>query len=350
VRKSGVELPKYQQIRGWLMERLSSGTYGAGDRFFSENELKERFGASNLTVRQALGLMESDGLIERRRGSGAFVLRVPERPSGITVTDRRFIGILTGDIEFSDNLALGRMLTGLHKRAAEKGYIVCLGHNSAQPLTDAHCDGIIALGFPDAGSIRTLKTCGLPVVGAGSNFEGIFPGIVSDFESKGRDVMRFFRGFGLRRVTALGSGRDAAFVAGRMLPAMRAALKKEFKDMSLSALINSPCGDRAALKKHLKTGPAPDALLLMNWLSVSPALQTLAELGLRVPKDISVLVNGENALALHTDPPLSIIKSDLDGECRMLTEILFEMIKTGDRGGVTRKTGYEIINRGSVRV
>jgi GntR family transcriptional regulator, transcriptional repressor for pyruvate dehydrogenase complex len=49
-----------------------------GSRLPSERELAERFGASRPTVSQSLRSLSLMGLVEIRRGSGAYVLRKPE--------------------------------------------------------------------------------------------------------------------------------------------------------------------------------------------------------------------------------------------------------------------------------
>lgn len=49
-----------------------------GSRLPSERDLAERFGASRPTVSQALRSLSLMGLVEIRRGSGAYVLRRPE--------------------------------------------------------------------------------------------------------------------------------------------------------------------------------------------------------------------------------------------------------------------------------
>ncbi len=62
------------QIRGLIVsENVEEGT-----RLPSERDLAERFGASRPTVSQALRTLAVMGLVEIRRGSGAYVLRRPE--------------------------------------------------------------------------------------------------------------------------------------------------------------------------------------------------------------------------------------------------------------------------------
>jgi DNA-binding LacI/PurR family transcriptional regulator len=66
--------PKYKQIYTRLRNALANREFAPGDRLPSENELVEQFGASRPTVCRALAQMEDEGLVERRAGSGTFVL------------------------------------------------------------------------------------------------------------------------------------------------------------------------------------------------------------------------------------------------------------------------------------
>ena len=72
-------LPLYRQLADWLFERIRAGEYVSGARIPSEPELARRFGIGRPTVRQATDLLVRRRCIERRRGSGTFVLDPPER-------------------------------------------------------------------------------------------------------------------------------------------------------------------------------------------------------------------------------------------------------------------------------
>lgn len=56
---------------------LETGKLGPGVRIPSEPELASQFGVSRATVRQALSLLEREGLLVRRHGLGTFVSEVP---------------------------------------------------------------------------------------------------------------------------------------------------------------------------------------------------------------------------------------------------------------------------------
>ncbi len=340
-------LPRYQEIRSFLLERLSSGAYKPGDRFYSENELAEKFSTTNLTVRQAMALLEQDKYIERKRGSGTYVRKLPNRPSRLKITDHCTIGILTGNIELDNNLALGRIISSLHKCASENGYMLYLSHNHIQSLIDAQIEGIITIGLFKPDDIKILEECHIPVVGIGLNVPGNFPAIATDFEQEGREVVQYFHQRTLNRIAVIGAGPEAT-TASSMLSAMRKEVKK-IPGMTLDEFVNPPEGEYLCTKAIMKKA-RPDVLFLLNWVSISPVLQALDELKLKIPEDVSILVHGENALALHTKVPLSIVRSDIAAGCRRIMDALLQIIKTGKAENTHYYYDREILNMGSIKI
>ncbi|GAA2317550.1 GntR family transcriptional regulator [Streptomyces kunmingensis] len=69
----------YERIADELRGRIRGGQYGPGDRLPSEAELVRSSGRSGPTVQQALRVLQSEGLIEKRHGVGTFVRR-PRTP------------------------------------------------------------------------------------------------------------------------------------------------------------------------------------------------------------------------------------------------------------------------------
>jgi len=65
--------PKYKQIADVLRAKISSLAYPRGDKLPSDSELSKQFSSSRLTVIRALRQLESEGLVERKAGSGTYV-------------------------------------------------------------------------------------------------------------------------------------------------------------------------------------------------------------------------------------------------------------------------------------
>ncbi|MFD3412966.1 GntR family transcriptional regulator [Streptomyces cyaneofuscatus] len=65
--------PKYQRIANALKAEIQSGAWEPGARLPGENDLMAQYGVARMTVRQALSVLQSEGLTEARKGVGVFV-------------------------------------------------------------------------------------------------------------------------------------------------------------------------------------------------------------------------------------------------------------------------------------
>jgi DNA-binding LacI/PurR family transcriptional regulator len=79
---------KHRHLREQLEDAIRSGSYAPGARLPGERELSERYQVSRITVRSALAAMVTEGLIERRHGSGTYVRDRPEQPNLVVVHQR----------------------------------------------------------------------------------------------------------------------------------------------------------------------------------------------------------------------------------------------------------------------
>jgi len=66
-------VPLYTQIKELLRNRILDGTYQAHQQMPSESELTRSFDVSRITVRQALGDLQKEGLIFKIHGKGTYV-------------------------------------------------------------------------------------------------------------------------------------------------------------------------------------------------------------------------------------------------------------------------------------
>lgn len=68
----------YMQLVNSIKEKMVRGEYRIGDKLSSERVMAKQYGINRLTVRKALKGLEEQGLIRAKRGSGTYVVRLPQ--------------------------------------------------------------------------------------------------------------------------------------------------------------------------------------------------------------------------------------------------------------------------------
>ena len=68
-----IEIPRYQQVKNFITERIDSGEWDIDQRVPSENELVAELGISRMTVNRALRELTEEGRLRRVQGLGTFV-------------------------------------------------------------------------------------------------------------------------------------------------------------------------------------------------------------------------------------------------------------------------------------
>src|SRR5579862_5133259 len=70
--------PKYRMIKDAIRSDIAGGRLSAGTKLPSELDMARDFGVAYATVRQAVGSLVQEGILERIHGRGTFVL--PKSP------------------------------------------------------------------------------------------------------------------------------------------------------------------------------------------------------------------------------------------------------------------------------
>lgn len=202
---------RHQRIAVQLRQMLADGNYRPGDRFPSQYELAERFKTSPLTAREAVAPLVEEGLLERRFGSGTFVLRTHIET---------FIGVCTAmDISHP---ALSpfflHLIQGVRRSLEAKGHRTRFYTGHAAPfgappehwegadlpadLAARKLSGIAMIGTDPNLSASVLAECGLPMVDA-AGFDGQ---PMWDMQGEVRRAAERLANLGCRRVACIAWG------------------------------------------------------------------------------------------------------------------------------------------------
>src|ERR1700719_2437345 len=101
--------PKYRQIAQELRQQIQSGTPGPGERLPTEIELMDRHNASRNTVRDAIKLLGTLGLVETKPGMGTFVIEKFEPfVTTLSADPETGLGGGEGDAAYSEVMERGR--------------------------------------------------------------------------------------------------------------------------------------------------------------------------------------------------------------------------------------------------
>lgn len=111
---------KYRKLFEELRKRIAGGELPPGSRLNSEPNLAKQYGVSRQTIRQAIALLEEEGLVDRVQGSGTYV-RLPQSPPPRPSTHTIAL-VITSDNEY----ILPPIISGISSTLMEAGYTTSL--------------------------------------------------------------------------------------------------------------------------------------------------------------------------------------------------------------------------------
>jgi len=169
-----------------LRTEIAEGTYPIGSKIPSENELYRAFSVSRHTVRQAIGVLENEGLLTRVRGSGTYVRATQAKKPDKT----KRIGVV---ITYLDDYVFPSIVQGIESVLSENGYTLSLGitynkvENEAKALLKMLSDGVdgliiegtkSALPHPNLAIYERIRKNGIPFLFINGYYENVGNGYV----------------------------------------------------------------------------------------------------------------------------------------------------------------------------
>ncbi|RDE32709.1 GntR family transcriptional regulator [Parageobacillus thermoglucosidasius] len=86
-------MPKYEQISNEIRKRIKEGIYSPDEPIPDEHSLAKEFGCSRMTVKRALDVLVSEGLLYRKRGHGTFIVKSAILDGQVNVASNETLGL-----------------------------------------------------------------------------------------------------------------------------------------------------------------------------------------------------------------------------------------------------------------
>jgi LacI family transcriptional regulator len=309
---------KTDMLRDHLLKEMAEQRIPAGGRIPSENELIRRFSVSRTTVRQVLGELTFEGLLERQQGRGTF--RTAQHIGGPAKAPGRtmLVGVW---FNWPSGPMFGAISEGIRDELAEWGYHAVFESGGFAPedelrgirsLVGKGLDGfIISPGLESADCHEPLgELCrrGIPIVLVDRCVPGLDCDLVSVHSERGaRQIVEHLIGLGHRRIGFIGIPGISTFedrLKGYRGVMRRNGIAVDPDWVQMAAGVGRDTGRQAT--RDLLSLPAarrPTALFGANgWIAVTAAM-VARERGIPVPQELSVAGFDDDHIQLEPGDP-----------------------------------------------
>lgn len=334
---------KYRFLVETIKEKIRSGAYEPGERMESENRLSELFGYSRQTVRQALSVLEREGLIERRRGSGTYICaenRKPPHGSSIAIvttyiSDYIFPTIIRGIEETLTNAGYSLTLGVTNNHVEDESRIL-------QSLINRRVDGVIVEGTktafpnPNVELYRKLDRMGVPVVFFNSYYRDLQNAVyvVTDDRKAGRQAVNLLIEKGCRKLGGVfksddmqGHGRYAGFSEGLIHNGYAIGDDSVvwYTTAERSRLFHPD--NRDYMLARLR---GCDGIVCYNDQIAYGVIDMLTSRGVRVPEDVLVVGFDDSSVSEYSPVKITSFSHPKDEMGRIAANKLINMLRSGE--------------------
>lgn len=327
------------ELAKWINDRIQENELRAGQKLYSENELRKMFGVSRQTVRRALGVLEQEGILHSVRGSGTYI----NDNRQTNLAKRMRVSVIT---TYVDGYIFPRMIQGIENVLLEGGYSVQIAFTNNQLgrerviledlLSRDEVAGIItettksALPNPNLNLYREIIKRRIPILFLNSYYQELqIPHISLNDYMVGRKITEYLIGMGHRKIAGIFKlddlqGRlrysgfsDAMYDAGLNIND-RNILWVDTEDTSRIDELSS---------RVLERCENCTALFCYNDLVAYGVLDVFKKAGIRVPEDISVASVDNANLATMGGVGITTVVHPMEELGKKASENLLRMIR-----------------------
>lgn len=315
-------LPLYQRVARSIHEAVRTGQLNAGDRLPSKTNLAERFGVNMVTIGRGYALLQQQGVVSSRRGSGTYIQTdAQERVRSLSARTLKTLWLVMGADRLADcrretRFIVADLFDGLQEslggertafrftRSLSEQHMADIGEQDGVLVRDPlRCDLRFLIHLIDR-QIPVVMTRAFPPGPLG--ILEIAPLITYDRAAAAELVCRHLIQRGHQQIGFIGNmERDSAkFLA--YVQCMHAA------GLNITARFvqeadATPGRAYAAVRRIIRGGAMPQALFVDTDFKAMEVIGALRDEGLHVPRDIAVAGFDGVTEAQTFDPPLTTV-------------------------------------------
>lgn len=309
------DLLAYYKLEKELRMQIISGFLPDYHRIHSENILAARYGICRNSVRKALNILEKDGLIFRKKGSGTFVVPANERKNDLLVSRKSGNIILYLSFSslyarktFQESGTFKMMYDGVSKILTPAGYGFCAAHvgmdwQAPEELNDPAVGGVIFEGVvPKEFFDRYLSQ--KPAIGVNCyDPELDCSWVLEDSRQVAELSVKHLYALGYRKIAILSDEASSPPMQEKLsgyysaMHKLGMPVKENFVIYWERARVNGElCSEGIAgssfkpcLKELFTSNDHPDAVICQDSYRAEQTRLALASFGLKVPDDVAII-------------------------------------------------------------
>lgn len=326
----------YQQLRQDLLGQIRRGEFSTGDLLPSESALCERYGVSVTTARRALLELVKEGAVYRKAGVGTMVA------SSVRRVRLAFLSIdYKGDAWRRTPSAMGEIVAGLGEECWQRAAAFSMtGVERDEAAT--HLRGLVEERSVDGVLLRTaddideelleiLDGAGMPYVVVKRRVRGRkINCVISDDVTGAKLATSHLLDLGHRRIGFV-CAKAHLTLGQERLAGYRAALAERGIEFDAGLVRQRPNfiteeGYRA-VRDLLESPSPPGAVFVASDTMALGAYGAVRDLGLDVPRDVSLVGYDDISPVAMLQPPLTTIRTSYYDFGRLAAELLLDIVE-----------------------
>lgn len=309
--------PLYLTVKDTIRRAIDEGTYPAGARIPSTQQLSRQLHVSLVTAHRALQELVAGGVLNRTQGRGTFVNKLEGQGGGVRARSRVGL-VLHRDSSIADYYH-GRIFEGV-RQAAHDQHVDLVLLRFGEDLR-RECDGLLCVNpLPDeVDSVVTRASRDMPVVVVGATVASPTDGTVCCIDSDNHDLARqavaTFAELGHDRIGYVG-GNDAISNSRDRWRGFEQGCLDDGREIELGNVLRVGGWrlndeEKMELVAMLRSPGRPTAVFAAGYYFALDLYTAAAEAGLGIGQDLAVIGVDDPPSAAHLSPPLATLRQPL---------------------------------------